>query len=71
LEDPELEWLLITNLPVENEADAIRIVNIYEQRWLIEDYHKAVKTGFRIEDNQLKQASRILALFGMIAVIAT
>jgi hypothetical protein len=62
---------LITNLPVENEADAIRIGNIYEQRWLIEDYHKAVKTGFRIEDNQLKQASRILALFGMIAVIAT
>jgi hypothetical protein len=45
--------------------------NIYEQRWLIEDYHKAVKTGFRIEDNQLKQASSILALFGMIAVIAT
>lgn len=71
LEDPALEWLLITNLPVENEADAIRIVNIYQQRWLIEDYHKAVKTGFRIEDNQLKQASRILALFGMIAVIAT
>jgi hypothetical protein len=70
-EDPELEWLLITNLPVENEADAIRIVNIYQRRWLIEDYHKAVKTGFRIEDNQLKQGSRILALFGMIAVIAT
>lgn len=71
LEDPELEWLLITNLPVENEADAMRIVSIYQQRWLIEDYHKAIKTGFRIEDNQLKQASRILALFGMIAVIAT
>ena len=68
---PELEWVLITNLPVESEEDAIRIVNIYQQRWLIEDYHKAVKTGFRIEDNQLKQASRILALFGMIAVIAT
>jgi hypothetical protein len=71
LEDPELEWLLITNLPVRNEIDAIRIVNIYKQRWLIEDYHKAVKTGFRIENNQLKQASRIFALFGMIAVIAT
>lgn len=71
LEDPELEWLLITNLPVNNEEDAIRIVSIYQQRWLIEDYHKSVKTGFRIEDNQLKQASRILALFGMIAVIAT
>jgi hypothetical protein len=70
-EKPELEWLLITNLPVNNEEDALKIVRIYRRRWLIEDYHKAVKTGFRIEDNQLKQASRILALFGMIGVIAT
>lgn len=70
-ERPRLEWLLITNLPVNNEEDALRITKIYRRRWLIEDYHKAVKTGFRIEDNQLKQASRILALFGMVAVIAT
>lgn len=70
-EKPKLEWLLISNLPVNNEKDALRIVKIYRRRWLIEDYHKAVKTGFRIEDNQLKQASRILALFGMIGVMAT
>lgn len=70
-ERPKLEWLLITNLPVENEADAQRIVEIYRRRWLIEDYHKALKTGCRIEDNQLKQASRILALFGIVGVIAT
>jgi len=68
---PKLEWLLVTNLPVNNQEDSLRIVRIYRRRWLIEDYHKAVKTGFRIEDNQLKQASRILALFGMIGVIAT
>jgi hypothetical protein len=70
-EKPDLEWLLITNLAVNSEKDALRIVKIYRRRWLIEDYHKAVKTGFRIEDNQLKQASRIFALFGMVAVIAT
>ena len=63
--------LLITNLPVEDEADAQKIVEIYRCRWLIEDYHKALKTGCRIEDNQLKQASRILALFGIVGVIAT
>ena len=70
-ERPGLEWLLITNLAVNHEEDALKIVRIYRRRWLIEDYHKAVKTGFRIEDNQLKQASRILTLFGMIGVIAT
>lgn len=70
-ERSRLEWLLITNLSVNDEKDALRVMKIYRRRWLIEDYHKAVKTGFRIEDNQLKQASRILALFGMIGVIAT
>lgn len=70
-ERPKLEWLLIMNLPVNNEGDALKIIKIYRRRWLIEDYHKAVKTGFRIEDTQLKQASRIFALFGMIGVIAT
>lgn len=70
-ERTKLEWLLITNLPVNNKEDALRIVKIYRRRWLIEDYHKAVKTGFRIEDNQLKHASRILALFGLIGVLAT
>lgn len=70
-ERPSLEWLLITNLPVNHAEDALRVVRIYRRRWLIEDYHKAIKTGFRIEDNQLKQATRIFALFGMISVIAT
>lgn len=62
---------MITNLTVDNEKEALRLIKIYRRRWLIEDYHKAVKTGFRIEDTQLKQASRIFALFGMIGVIAT
>lgn len=68
---PRLEWLLITNLPIENEQDVLKIISIYRRRWLIEDYHKILKTGFRIENNQFKQASRILALLGMVGVIAT
>lgn len=70
-ERPKLEWLLITNLPVEDKEAVLRIIEIYRRRWLIEDYHKAVKTGFRIEENQLKYASRIQALFGLIGVMAT
>jgi hypothetical protein len=70
-ERPKLEWLLITNLSVEDEEDAQKVVEIYRRRWLIEDYHKALKTGCRIEDAQLKQASRIFALLGLLGVIAT
>ena len=70
-ERSKLEWLLVTNLPVEDEEEAQEVVEIYRRRWLIEDYHKALKTGCRIEDTQLKQVSRILALLGLLGVIAT
>jgi Transposase Tn5 dimerisation domain len=70
-ERPGLEWLLITNLPIENDKDVLRVIAIYRRRWIIEDYHKVLKTGFGIENNQFKQASRILALLGMVGVIAT
>ena len=70
-ERPKIEWLLITNLPIANEEDARRAVEIYRRRWLVEDYHKALKTGCRVEENQFKQAHRILALFGLLGVIAT
>lgn len=70
-ENPDIEWILITNLPIENEIDARKIVDIYRRRWVIEDYHKVLKTGLQIEKNQLKEADRILALLGMLGVIAT
>ncbi len=67
----KIEWVLVTNLPIENEEDALRVVNIYRKRWLIEEYHKALKTGCRIEDSQMRQASRIQALLGFLGIIAT
>ncbi len=68
---PKLEWMLITNLPIESEKEAEKVIEIYRSRWLIEEYHKALKTGCRIEQNQFKHSDRILVLFGLIGVIAT
>lgn len=70
-EKPRIEWFLVTNLPVTSEEEALRVIEIYRSRWLIEDYHKALKTGCRIESNQFKYADRILSFFGMLGVIAT
>lgn len=51
--------------------DALEIVEIYEQRWIIEEYHKYLKTGCGIEDAQLKAGKRLLALLGILGVVAT
>lgn len=68
--DPDLEWILITSLKVNSIEDALLVVQIYEQRWIIEEYHKCLKTGCRIEDAQLKTGKRLLRLLGILGVIA-
>jgi hypothetical protein len=70
-EDSELEWILVTSLKIDSADDALTAVQIYEQRWVIEEYHKCLKTGCRIEEAQLKTSKRLLALFGILGIIAT
>ncbi len=71
-EVPEgLEWFLVTNLPVECEEDALEKIGWYEARWLIEEYHKCLKTGCALEKRQLMTARGLLAILGFLGVIAT
>ena len=70
-EDPNLEWILFTKSPITSFEEALEIVTVYRHRWLIEEYHKCLKTGCEIEEVQLKTADRLLTLFGMLGVIAT
>ena len=70
-EDRELEWILVTTMKVKNVQEVVKIVRMYEQRWVIEEYHKCLKTGCKIEEAQLKTGKRLLALLGMLGVVAT
>ena len=69
-EDKDVEWILVTTLEVASVEDALTVVQIYEDRWIIEEYHKCLKTGCRIEDAQLKTGKRLLALLGILGVVA-
>ena len=66
-----VEWLLMTDLPVESPTDAWRIVAIYKRRWLIEEFHKGLKTGAGIERSQLSTASRLMAWCAVLSVVTT
>jgi len=65
-----IEWVLYTSLPVENLEDAMAIVRYYEKRWLIEEWHKVLKTGFQVERRQLKTSDRLEAMMGLMSVEA-
>lgn len=61
-----LEWMVLTTVPVLCPADAWEVVQWYRWRWMLEDFHKALKTGCRIEQRSLQS---VKALWNMLAVL--
>ncbi|MEO8271430.1 MAG: IS4 family transposase [Aureliella sp.] len=62
-------WVLLTSLSVETFEDAWQVVEDYENRWLIEEHNKVIKTACSIEKHALRTAERLEPLIGLISVI--
>lgn len=69
-EEP-LEWILLTNCPVVNLEDAFERVDWYAFRWIIEEYHKGMKTGCGIETLQFVTIQRLEPAIALISAVAT
>jgi len=65
-----VHWVLLSSWPSGDFAAARRVVKAYTRRWLVEEYHKALKSGARVEESQLMAAPRLEALTGILAVVA-
>jgi hypothetical protein len=68
--EPPIEWMLLTNLPIENFAQAYEKIQWYCLRWRIEMYHKVLKSGFRIEHCRLGDAQRLIRYVTVMSIIA-
>lgn len=65
-----VEWILLTNRPVESAGQAREVVEDYACRWMVEDYHKAKKTGCGIEDLQLTTRHALDNAVALLSVLA-
>jgi Transposase DNA-binding/Transposase Tn5 dimerisation domain len=65
-----LDWLLFTSVPTQTVEEAWQRVEWYRQRWIIEEYHHALKTGCRVEDAQLRDADALKRLVAILAPVA-
>ena len=65
-----VEWLLLTNHPIHAPADMRRVQGWYEWRWVVEEYHKAMKTGCAIEKLQMRDESRLEPAIAVVSVVA-
>jgi len=65
-----LRWVLLTSEDTRSFAQAWRIIEHYEQRPLIEEYHKCLKTGCQVEARQYQTAQRLEGVIGLTSVLA-
>lgn len=66
-----IEWILLTNVPVRDDQQAWERVDWYATRWVIEEYHKCLKTGLSIEQMQFTTRDRLDPAIALYSVIAT
>lgn len=65
-----LRWVLLTSEEVRGFDDAWRTIEWYEKRPLIEEYHKCLKTGCRVEERLYRSGERLAPVIGLLSVLA-
>jgi hypothetical protein len=68
-EEP-VEWLLLTNEPVISFEDTWRVASWYECRWVVEEYHKGMKTGCGVEELQFTAVDRLQPAIALLSAVA-
>jgi hypothetical protein len=65
-----IEWMLLTSEAVNTLDGAEERIDWYGLRWIVEEFHKAEKSGCGLERVQLKTASAITNWAALVAVMA-
>lgn len=68
--EERIAWLLLTNETVSAFADAWRVAGWYECRWIVEEYHKGMKTGCGIEELQFTAVERLQPAIALLSAVA-
>jgi hypothetical protein len=66
----KLEWFLVCLNPVTNASEAWQKCDWYACRWMVEEYHKAKKTGCQIEDLQFRTEAALQPMIALLSVVA-
>jgi Transposase DNA-binding/Transposase Tn5 dimerisation domain len=65
-----LEWILLAEQSARSFEQALEVALEYSARWLLEEFHKGLKTGLGAEPLQLEKAPQLLAAVAIMSVVA-
>jgi len=65
-----VQWLLLCSEPVEDLKEARKVIGWYTCRWVIEEWHRVLKEGCKLEQSQLDDAKDLQRLSAIVSIIA-
>jgi hypothetical protein len=64
-----VDWLLMTSLPIDAEAELEEVISTYCVRWLIEVYFRTLKTGCRLEKRRFETGDRLQSCLAVYLIV--
>ena len=65
-----IDWMLLTDLPITNAEEAWQKVQWYCRRWGIEEWHRTLKNGCRVEQREFKTAEHLQRVLAFDLIVA-
>ena len=71
LEEKAAQWWLWATQPAKTMTQIKWVLQIYRARWRVEDYHRVLKTGCKVERMRLLDAKALVKVIAMQAWVGT
>lgn len=68
--DEGICWRLLSTLKVGTREGAIELARWYARRWQIEEFHRVLKTGCRVEARQMRTLERLKPMMALDMLVA-
>jgi hypothetical protein len=69
-DEPPVEWILVTTLPIDTLEEVRTIVDYYCVRWSIEVLFRTLKSGCRVEQRRFEHIDRLLPCAALYLIVA-
>jgi len=68
--DEPIEWLLITDLPIDTIEQVRQVIQYYCVRWMIEVFFRVLKSGCKVEERLFEYMDRVLTCLAVYMIVA-
>jgi hypothetical protein len=65
-----IKWFLLTTLEIDSPEDALQCIGFYRCRWRIEEFHRVLKSGCKVEEHKQDSAEKLKRVIAVDMVVA-